>query len=264
MASCGEKWAHLRCARCKQVYYCSREHQAADWPRHREACDAAVANNGGDGACDGNGDVVRARAPRIGAATNQWLHGDTKGGLAAKVAMRQSEVAQLNSRMRQAAARLGRSGTGTGTGNGDGRSTSNGVAGHYRRAEDADIGRALDGMTAAELEAFLAETARLRDLARASLREMQQDAKSTADWEVFESGFETRDVLENGERRAHMEARLGRKAELQDVTAEKDNLTLAERRERMLDGMAKANDSRLPGPVDAGKTIQWAKQGTTH
>lgn len=28
----------LRCARCKAIYYCSREHQKRDWKRHKTAC----------------------------------------------------------------------------------------------------------------------------------------------------------------------------------------------------------------------------------
>ena len=31
----------LRCSQCKLVFYCSREHQRADWPRHRILCQAA-------------------------------------------------------------------------------------------------------------------------------------------------------------------------------------------------------------------------------
>ena len=45
LASCGAKEAHVslfsRCAACKTVVYCSREHQVADWPSHKKACKAA-------------------------------------------------------------------------------------------------------------------------------------------------------------------------------------------------------------------------------
>jgi hypothetical protein len=45
LASCGSKEAHVshfkRCAACQQAFYCCREHQLADWPAHKAACEAA-------------------------------------------------------------------------------------------------------------------------------------------------------------------------------------------------------------------------------
>ena len=34
---CGEG-TYRRCGRCKQTYYCSKEHQTADWKCHKMAC----------------------------------------------------------------------------------------------------------------------------------------------------------------------------------------------------------------------------------
>ena len=28
----------IRCSGCKKVYYCSKEHQLADWPSHKKVC----------------------------------------------------------------------------------------------------------------------------------------------------------------------------------------------------------------------------------
>jgi hypothetical protein len=45
LASCGAKEAHVKhfshCAACKTVVYCAKEHQVADWPRHKAPCKAA-------------------------------------------------------------------------------------------------------------------------------------------------------------------------------------------------------------------------------
>ena len=45
LASCAGREAHEaqygRCAACKTVVYCCREHQLADWPAHKAACKAA-------------------------------------------------------------------------------------------------------------------------------------------------------------------------------------------------------------------------------
>ena len=41
---CGKSGAKLRsCGQCHRAYYCDRECQRKDWPRHKPACRAAVA-----------------------------------------------------------------------------------------------------------------------------------------------------------------------------------------------------------------------------
>ncbi|RYG42852.1 zinc finger MYND domain-containing protein, partial [archaeon] len=40
---CGAE-APRRCARCKNIWYCSRECQVADWPSHKPMCDVVAAH----------------------------------------------------------------------------------------------------------------------------------------------------------------------------------------------------------------------------
>lgn len=39
---CGDHKAPLRCSRCKLVVYCSKEHQQAHWPSHKQQCKPTV------------------------------------------------------------------------------------------------------------------------------------------------------------------------------------------------------------------------------
>jgi hypothetical protein len=45
LAGCGAHEVHVaqfkRCAACKGIVYCCKEHQLADWPAHKAACKAA-------------------------------------------------------------------------------------------------------------------------------------------------------------------------------------------------------------------------------
>lgn len=36
--TCGEAFAKSRCTLCKSTYYCDRDHQTTDWPRHKKFC----------------------------------------------------------------------------------------------------------------------------------------------------------------------------------------------------------------------------------
>ena len=38
---CGVRGQLMRCSKCKQAKYCSREHQVEDWKTHRTVCGSA-------------------------------------------------------------------------------------------------------------------------------------------------------------------------------------------------------------------------------
>lgn len=121
----------------------------------------------------------------------------------------------------------------------------------YRRRiilKELDV--SLTGMREAELRVVHEETRRLRALAQEALAETEKDMQSVSRWERFESGFETRDVLANGERRLHMELRYGREVSVKDVEKELHGMTKDQRRTVLMEGIGKdRSDGRLPGPL---------------
>lgn len=44
LANCNMN-TNLKCGRCLSTYYCSKEHQRIDWPRHKHACMPFSGNN---------------------------------------------------------------------------------------------------------------------------------------------------------------------------------------------------------------------------
>ena len=74
--------------------------------------------------------------------------------------------------------------------------------------------------------------------------------RGTGSWETLDSGIETRDVLENGERKGVMQAILGKKVKAEDVAWENglpyaERLKLAQERRAMLGGRAAAGGMML-------------------
>lgn len=39
---CGKQTANLQCTGCRLAYYCSKEHQKADWKSHKHLCRSSV------------------------------------------------------------------------------------------------------------------------------------------------------------------------------------------------------------------------------
>ena len=75
----------------------------------------------------------------------------------------------------------------------------------------------LEGKTSSELLADLGVTQRACLRAQESANAMHDEITQRYELDRYESGVETRDVLENGVRRVDMEAILGRRAEKEDV-----------------------------------------------
>ena len=77
----------------------------------------------------------------------------------------------------------------------------------------------LEDCEAEDLKSKITETQGQLALAQAVLRAMHEELQERVRWDSHESGVETRDVLENGVRREHMERLLGRGATKADVEA---------------------------------------------
>ena len=83
-------------------------------------------------------------------------------------------------------------------------------------AVDAETG---GGVTASRLREVAAERDRLLARAVEAMKGLELEIRDRRTWDHFESGVETRDVLENGVRRVDMERMLGRPATKADVEA---------------------------------------------
>ena len=77
----------------------------------------------------------------------------------------------------------------------------------------------MEDCDAEDLKSKITETQGQLALAQAVLRAMHEELQERVRWDSHESGVETRDVLENGVRREHMERLLGRGATKADVEA---------------------------------------------
>ena len=77
----------------------------------------------------------------------------------------------------------------------------------------------IEGCNIDEIDVVIERTRQELDVTQHVLRSMFDDVRERIEWDNIESGVETRDVLENGIRRKHMEKLLGREATKADVEA---------------------------------------------
>ena len=215
--------AHLRCSRCKLAHYCCKEHQVLHWKSgHRMQCQEIcreVVNS--PGAVERRELLLSSKPTRTGppsaAVTGEApskmieeRHVHEKAGLRRKIDHQRRNLRELQDRLRHIQMELDarkrrRSGGQTTATTGEQEEV---LSEPYRRRiilKELDV--SLTGMREAELRVVHEETRRLRALAQEALAETEKDMQSVSRWERFESGFETRDVLANGERRLHMELR---------------------------------------------------------
>lgn len=113
-----------------------------------------------------------------------------------------------------------------------------------------------EGCDAAQIEGKALETAGEWELSKALLMAMHGELQERWEWDTFESGIETRDVLENGVRRAHMERLLGRPATRADVDA---SLKLPERVRAKIVGGYDVERSKALGKYIAAAGVERAR-----
>ena len=77
----------------------------------------------------------------------------------------------------------------------------------------------IQGCDANEIDVIIQRTRKELELTRVVLHSMIDELRERIEWDNIESGVETRDVLENGVRREHMENLLGRQVTKADVDA---------------------------------------------
>jgi hypothetical protein len=217
---------------------------------------------------------VRADSSASGGPNNNKLdeerHVHKKGGLRKKIDQQRRNVRGIQGRLRRIEAESGARKRRTLRGNKDAAAAT--ITGGevlsepYRRKEILeasnegalqDLVDRLKGMSEEELRAVHGETERLLALAQESLAEIEKDFESVQRWERFESGFETRDVLANGERRVHMELRYGREVTVEDVDSDLRGMTTEQRKRALMEGIAKdqSHDRRLPGPLNVNRVF---------
>ncbi|KAK3268535.1 hypothetical protein CYMTET_22972 [Cymbomonas tetramitiformis] len=73
------------------------------------------------------------------------------------------------------------------------------------------------GLTLSQLRQKITDLASMCQVEEEAVEGTRRDIHNRHQWDTYESGHETRDMLENGVRRAHMEARLGRIAGREDI-----------------------------------------------
>ena len=113
-----------------------------------------------------------------------------------------------------------------------------------------------EGCDAAQIELRTLETAGQLELSKIVLASMHNELQQRWEWDTFESGVETRDVLENGVRRAHMERLLGRPATRADVDA---SLKLPERVRAKIVGGYDVERSKQAGKYISAPGVERAR-----
>lgn len=214
---CEEAWCHLRCGRCQRVGYCSKEHQREHWDDHRRTCEEqdeeGASRRAKNAAVDRRtAEAVMESVSRAGVgvpadiAFEERPHKVDTSGLEARLVEARLSLARLQAAERLQLRRKGRPLT-------EGAEV---IRPAYRRHVHPQYHEK-------DLVDLPTDLAVLREqIHRASRRVswLESDLRDSRSWERHESGHETRDVLEHGERRLAFERRLGRKATPEDVRRE--------------------------------------------